>query len=450
MSYQNNDISQIVSAELLFGAIDSQGKLPVTINEEFKNGFGLSTQKLNRLGFTAPENVGMSPKVLSQIDVIAKKAIDCKMTPGAQVLVARRGKVIFQKSYGYQTYDPIIKVQNSDLFDVASVTKIVSTLPNLMQVFEQEKVKLDTNLGDMLPIFKGTNKQDISFKVLLTHYARLQPWIPFYKATLNADNSIPDKYYNTILKEGFTTKVSENLYLRNDYQDSIMKQIVDSKLLDNKEYKYSDFTFIILKEYLEKTTGKTLDVLSSDNFYKSLGMNNTMYNPLQKIDISNIAPTEIDNYFRHSLIQGYVHDMTAAMQGGVAGHAGIFSNAMDVAKMMQMYLQKGNYGGVQYFKPSTFDIFNTCYFCSEGNRRGLGFDKPQLGKEGPTCGCVSKSSFGHTGFTGTMTWADPQTEIVYVFLSNRTFPDSNETNNLSKENIREDIQKVIQEAILDK
>ena len=450
MSYQNSDISQIVGAELLFGAIESQGKLPVSINEEYKDGFGLTTEKLNRLGFTAPENVGMSPKVLSQIDVLAKKAIDDKMTPGIQVLVARRGKVLFQKSYGYQTYEPITKVQNSDIYDVASVTKMVSTLPNVMQLFEQGKVTLDSKLGDMLPMVKGSDKQDISFKNLLSHYAGLQAWIPFYKATLNADKSPSEKYYSTVSKEGFTTQVAENLYLRNDYQDSIMKQIADSKLLEKKEYKYSDFTFILLKEFLEKSTGKTLDVLSTENFYKSLGMNNTLYNPLRKFDKSIIAPTEMDTYFRHALVQGYVHDMAAAMQGGVAGHAGIFSNAMDIAKMMQMYLQKGNYGNIQYFKPSTFDIFNTCYFCSEGNRRGLGFDKPQLGKEGPTCGCVSKSSFGHTGFTGTMAWADPETDIVYIFLSNRTYPDSNAANKLSKENIREDIQKVIQEAILDK
>jgi CubicO group peptidase (beta-lactamase class C family) len=179
-----------------------------------------------------------------------------------------------------------------------------------------------------------------------------------------------------------------------------------------------------------------------------MGMNNTMFNPLQKVDINRIAPTEVDTYFRYALIQGYVHDMEAAMEGGVAGHAGIFSNAMDVAKMMQMYLQNGNYGGRQYFSEETFETFNTCWYCPEGNRRGLGFDKPQLGKEGPTCGCVSPKSFGHTGFTGTMAWADPETGIVYVFLSNRTYPDSNLPNKLSKENIREDIQKIIQEAIV--
>jgi CubicO group peptidase (beta-lactamase class C family) len=450
MSYQNSDIAQEVAAELIFGAIESQGKLPVSINEEFKDGFGLTITKLNRLGFTAPENVGMSPKVLSKIDVLAKKAIDGKMTPGVQVLVARRGKVIFQKSYGYHTYDNKMKVQNSDIYDVASVTKMVATLPNVMQQYDKGNVKLDSKLGEMLPFFNGTNKQDITFKDLLSHYARLQAWIPFYKATLDAEKCPSDKYYSLYSKEGFTNQVCENLYIRNDYQDSIMKQIADSKLLDKKEYKYSDFTFIILKEYLEKATGKTIDELSTTNFYKTLGMNNTMYNPLRKFDASVIPPSENDTYFRNTTVQGYVHDMAAAMQGGVAGHAGIFSNAMDIAKMMQMYLQKGNYGEHQYFSPSTFDTFNTCYFCAEGNRRGLGFDKPQLGKEGPTCGCVSMSSFGHTGFTGTMAWADPETEIVYIFLSNRTYPGNTEVNKLSKENIREDIQKVIQEAILDK
>lgn len=450
MSYQNGDIAQEVSAQLLFGAFEPQGKLPVTINEEFKEGFGLRTDKLNRLGFTAPENVGMSPSILSKIDTYAKKAIDGKMAPGMQILVARRGKVIFQKSYGYHTYDKQTKVSNSDIYDVASITKMVATLPNVMQQYDNGKVTLDSKLGDMLPMFQGTNKQDIVFKDLLSHYAKLQAWIPFYKNTLDADKCPSDKIYSLYNKEGFNYQVAENLYIRNDYQDSILKQIADSKLLDKKEYKYSDFTFIILKEYLEKATGKTLDKLSTENFYKTLGMNNTMFNPLRKFDYGVIPPTENDNYFRHTIIQGYVHDMTAAMQGGVAGHAGIFSNAMDIAKMMQLYLQKGNYGDKQYISPSTFDTFNTCHFCSEGNRRGLGFDKPQLGKEGPTCGCVSMSSFGHTGFTGTIAWADPETEIVYVFLSNRTYPGNTEVNKLSKENIREDIQKIIQEAILDK
>lgn len=449
MSYQNADIAQEVSAELIFGAIDSQGKLPVSINEEFPVNHGIEFEKINRLGFTAPENVGMSHEILSQIDKIADKAISQKMTPGMQILVARRGKVIYQKAFGYKTYDTTEKIDNSNLYDVASVTKIVATLPIAMQLFDHKKVQLDSKLSDMLPVFSNSNKKDINFKELLSHNAQLQPWIPFYKETLDSLKKPDLKYYNTLFSEQFSKQVAQNLYLKNDYQDTLFKKIIDSKLLEKKEYKYSDLTFIILKEFIEKTYKKPLNDLSKQNLFTPLGMNNTMFNPLQVFKNEQIVPTEIDDYFRYSLLQGHVHDMAAAMQGGVAGHAGVFSNSMDLAKMMQMYLQKGNYGGVQYITNATFDTFNTCHFCDTGNRRGLGFDKPQLGKEGPTCGCVSKSSFGHTGFTGTMVWADPETEIVYIFLSNRTFPNANATNKLSKENIREDIQKIIQNAILD-
>ncbi|HMI07383.1 MAG TPA: glycoside hydrolase family 3 N-terminal domain-containing protein, partial [Flavobacterium sp.] len=447
-SYQNSNIAQEVSAEIIFGAVDAKGKLPVSITPNFKEGDGLTTEKINRLGFTAPENVGMNPYVLSQIDDIAKKAIDKKMTPGIQVLVARKGKVIYQKSFGYHTYENTVKVANSDLYDIASLTKIVSTLPNVMQQYDQKKINMETTLGTMLPIFANSDKKDIHFKELLSHYAQLQAWIPFYQSTLDADKKPSSKYYRKIADSQFSRQVADSLYIRNDYHDTIMKMIVDSKLLPKKEYKYSDFTFIILRDYLERTTGKTLDLLSEQQFFKPLGMNNTTYNPLNKFNKYVIPPTEVDNYFRYQTLQGHVHDMAAAMDGGVAGHAGIFSNAMDVAKIMQLYLQKGNYGNRQYFSARTFDEFNTCYYCAEGNRRGIGFDKPQAaGTPGPTCGCVPMSSFGHTGFTGTIAWADPENEIVYIFLSNRTFPDAT-TNTLSKENIREDIQKLIYAAII--
>jgi beta-glucosidase-like glycosyl hydrolase/CubicO group peptidase (beta-lactamase class C family) len=448
VSYQNSDISQIVSAELLFGAISAKGKLPVSINTSFNVNDGLTTEKINRLGFTKPENVGMNPLILSKIDAIAQKAIDGKMTPGMQVLVARKGSVIFQKSYGSQTYDNTRKVTNSDLYDVASISKMISTLPNVMQLYDNEKVNLDTKLKDMVPLFAKTNKENITFKDLLTHYAGLQAWIPFYKATLDSEGKPSAKYYRRVAESDFSTKVADGLFIRNDYHDTIMKIIADSPLSLKKEYRYSDFTFIILKEYLERKTHKKLEELSQQNFYSTLGMNNTLYNPLDKFDRSSIAPTEIDNYFRHQVIQGYVHDMAAAMEGGVAGHAGIFSNAMDVAKMMQLFLQKGNYGNKQYFSEQTFDAFNTCYYADKGVQRGLGFDK-RIAEKGPTCACVSPSSFGHTGFTGDIAWVDPETEIVYVFLSNRTYPEViNDENKLAKGKIREDIQQIIQDAII--
>nr|WP_314866315.1 glycoside hydrolase family 3 N-terminal domain-containing protein [uncultured Flavobacterium sp.] len=447
VSYQNNDVAQQVSAELIFGAIEAKGKLPVSINDNFKVNDGLSTERLNRLGFTTSENVGMSSEKLTKIDALVQKAIAGKMAPGVQVLVARKGKVIYQKAFGNYTYDSDVKVTNETIFDVASVSKIVGTLPNVMQQYDQQKVNLESTLGSMLPIFANSDKKDIRFKELLSHYAGLVSWVPFYKATLDAEEKPLAKYYKKIGDSQFSKQVADSLFIRNDYHDTIMKIIVDSKLSVKKEYKYSDFTFIILGNYLERLTGKTLDVLATEQFFKPLGATNTFYNPLQKIDKNRIAPTEIDTYFRYQKIQGYVHDMAAAIEGGVAGHAGVFSNAMDIAKIMQMYLQKGNYGNQHYFSAKTFDDFNTCYFCTEGNRRGLGFDKPQLSGDGPTCGCVSRSSFGHTGFTGIMAWADPVTEIVYVFISNRTYP-TNPVNTLSKEHIREDIQKVITEAII--
>lgn len=448
VAYQNNPIAQTVAAEIVFGALGAKGKLPVSIGTAFKVNDGLQTRTLNRLGFTTPANVGMSLDKLKQIDVIAQRAITEKMTPGLQVLVARKGKVIYQKSYGYHTYDNDMKVKDSDVYDVASLTKILATLPNLMQLYDKGQLKLDDKLGNLVPAFANTDKKDITVKDMLLHQARFQAWLPFYQETLDGTKHPDTLYYRKQYSAGFPHQVAENLYLREDYPQLMIKRIAESKLLPKKEYKYSDFSFIIFKEYLELKTGRSLDKLVYDAFYKPLGAGFTSYNPLRKWDMCTIPPTEVDNYFRYQVIQGYVHDMAAAMQDGVAGHAGLFSNAMDVAKIMQMYLQRGNYGGKQYFSASTFDTFNTCYACKEGNRRGLGFDKPQIGSAGPTCGCVSKSSFGHTGFTGTMAWADPETEIVYVFLSNRTYPEAGE-NRLSKENIREDIQRVIQEAIVE-
>ena len=450
LGYQNNEIAQNVVPQIIFGALGSKGKLPVSIGDNFKVGKGIETLDIQRLGFEIPENVGMDSQILTKIDSIAKYAIDKKITPGMQILVARKGKVVYQKAFGNHTYDKdASKVKNTDLYDIASLTKIIGTLPNVMQEFDKGNLKLDTKLKNMLPVFEGSNKENATVLDMLTHQARFQPWIPFYKATLDSLKKPSNAYYLTTPTVDFQLKVAEDLYLRTDYNDTIIQIIANSDLLPKKQYKYSDFPFILFKEYLEKENGKSLDYIAKNNFYKHLGATSLTYNPLRQFDKSVIIPTENDTYYRHQIIQGYVHDMAAAMQGGVSGHAGLFSNALDVAKVMQMYLQKGSYGGKDFIKEETIQKFNTCYFCKDGNRRGVGFDKPQLGTEGPTCGCVSLTSFGHTGFTGAMTWADPEKEIVYVFLSNRTFPDANASNRLSKENIRENIQKIIYESIME-
>jgi len=449
LAYQNNAHTQIAVPELIFGVNKAEGKLPVSVNKNFKVGDGLEIESIKRLGFDIPENVGLNSARLLKIDSIAQKAIDKKIAPGIQVLVARKGKIIYHKSFGKHTYQQEANiVKNSDMYDIASLTKIIATLPNIMLEFDKNNLKLDTKLKEMLPVFENSNKQDATFLDMLTHQAQFQPWIPFYKATLDSLKKPSTTYYRTNFSPEFNLKVAENLYLRSDYNDTLISIIKNSELLPKKTYKYSDFSFILLKEYLEKTNKISLDDLAKNNFYKSLGANSITFNPLRFYNKNEIIPTEEDSYFRYQTIHGTVHDMAAAMQGGISGHAGLFANALDIAKVMQMYLQNGYYGGKQYITPETIQKFNTCYFCRDGNRRGIGFDKPQLGYEGPTCGCVSLTSFGHTGFTGTMTWADPQEEIVYVFLSNRTFPDANANNKLSKENIRENIQRVIYESII--
>ncbi|WP_445737563.1 glycoside hydrolase family 3 N-terminal domain-containing protein [Mariniflexile sp.] len=449
VSYQNSVLAQQKSAQLIFGAIEAKGSLPVSVGPYFKSGKGFLNNVLERLSYTVPERVGMDSEKLKKIDAVAKKAIDGGMTPGIQLLVARKGKVIYNKSFGKHTYEDDDPVVFNDVYDVASLTKILVTLPLLMELEEKGVVTLDTKLSQILPDYKGSNKANITLKSMLSHYARLRPWEPFYVHTLDNETKLPsEKYYRTTQSEKFNIEVTDNLFLRSDYQDSIQKIIRDSDLLPKLQYRYSDFPYFILKKYIEEYYDQPLDVLVQEHFYQSLGANNTMYNPFHKISNQRIIPTEIDDYYRHQKIQGFVHDMGAAMQNGVGGHAGIFSNANDVAKIMQMYLQKGFYGGKRYFKAETLDKFNTCYFCANGNRRGVGFDKPQLGDDGPTCGCVSLNSFGHSGFTGTYAWADPEKEIVYVFLANRTYPKA-VSNLLLKENIRTDIQRLIYEAIVE-
>ncbi len=447
VSYQNSKIAQEKSAQLLFGALPSIGCLPVSIGSFFSAGDGIETKAIQRLGYTVPERVGMSSKKLKRVDSIAQIAVDSMMTPGIQLLIARHGKVIYNKNFGKHTYKGKEKVTFDAIYDVASLTKILATLPLVMEMQEKGLLSLRSKLSELLPEYKDSNKADITVLEMLSHYARLRPWEPFYYRTLDSITKRPSsKYYSTKKTKKFNIEVYNNLYLRSDYQDSIQGIIKDSELLERLRYRYSDFPYYILKKFIEKHYDKRLDELVQTHLYQSLGANYTMYNPYRKKSNKHIVPTEEDNYYRYGKVQGYVHDMGAAMQNGIGGHAGIFSNANDVAKIMQMYLQRGAYGGKRYLKTKTVDAFNTCYYCDKNNRRGVGFDKPQLGDSGPTCGCLSMTSFGHSGFTGTYAWADPDQDIVYIFLANRTYPTAGK-NLLLKRNIRTDIQRFIYEAI---
>ena len=448
-SYQNSKTSQEKSAQLIFGAIGAKGTLPVSCGSEFKVGTGIKTNPLKNLSYGLPESVGMSSFKLQKVDLLAQSTVDELMTPGLQLLVARKGKVIYNKNFGKHTYEDNITVKDNDIYDLASLTKILATLPLLMELEEKGVVSLNSELGELMPEYKRSNKNLITLKRMLSHYARLKPWIPFYLGTLNPDSGFPDpKYYRKQYSKEFNIKISRSMYLRSDYKDTIQKIVKESELLDKLTYRYSDLPYYILKKYIEGHYGQSLDELAQQHFYNSLGANYTTYNPSGKFSDAQIVPSEDDKYYRYEKVQGFVHDMGAAMQNGVGGHAGLFSNANDVAKIMQMYLQKGFYGGKRYFKSETIDKFNTCYYCKNDNRRGIGFDKPQLDVEGPTCGCVSMTSFGHSGFTGTYAWADPDKEIVYVFLSNRTYP-SKENQLLLTKNIRTEIQRAIYDAIID-
>ena len=370
------------------------------------------------------------------------------MTPGMQVLVARYGKVIFNKSYGYHTYENKRLVKNSDIYDLASLTKVLATLPLIIKEVDKGKLSLETRLGALSEVWSKSNKSNISIKAMLSHYARLTPWIPFYKETLKKGSiKLNKKFYRKRKSKRFSIPVANDFFGKKDLPELIRNQILESELRDSLEYKYSDLPYFFMKDLLEERYQKSLGILSRDFLYKPLGLVRTTFNPNINTPNQTVIPSEIDLYFRNQELKGEVHDMAAAMLGGVGGHAGLFSNATEVAVLMQLFLNKGNYGGRHYFSSDTFDQFNQCIYCEQGNRRGVGFDKPQLEGKGSTCGCVPRSSFGHSGFTGTYAWADPENELIYVFLSNRTYP-TMQNNLLLKHDIRTRIQQYIYDSII--
>ena len=447
ISYQNNPEFQKITAQQVFGAKELNGNLPVSINSKFKEGDGIFLDNINILSYDSPESVGLDIKKLSKIDSIINYAIKEEMTPGAQILVAKNSKIIYDKSFGKLRYNKISKTDNNTIYDLASLTKILVTTPIVINLVDREVISLNTRLEEIISRYKTSNKSKISIKELLSGHAGLQAWIPFYKLTLDNDNKPSPEYYSFKETEFNKLEVSSNLYLRTDYIDTIRNVIRDSDLLKEK-YKYSDLSYLIIQEFIEDFYGKNLDQIIDELLFSKLGIDLT-YNPYQKYNTKNIAPTEIDEYFRFREINGYVHDMSAAMFGGVSAHAGLFGNTNNVAKVMQMYLQGGNYANQQILNTETINLFNICYYCDEDNRRGVGFDKPQLEDEGPTCNCVSMKSFGHSGWTGTFAWADPEHELIYIFLSNRSYPggETASESKLVKENIRSKIQEVIYSSI---
>lgn len=445
VAYQDNADAYDADVQMMFGAAAAMGSLPVGVNSAFPLHTGLLTTTSGRLSYNPFQENEIHPEDLAVIDSIVKVGLDKKAYPGCQVLIAKNGNVIYRKAFGNTDYQHNLQVKNDDLYDLASVTKVAATTLAVMRLYDEGKVNLDEPLSKTLTYLEKSNKKKITIREVMTHQAGLVAWIPFYHKTLK--NGYPDTaFYRTTFSDKFPYRVAEGMYLRKDYRQVILDSIIRSPLSEKKEYKYSDLGFILMQQFVEQVTGKSLDEYVSEKFYKPLGLRTLTFHPRDKFPLSRIIPTENDTLFRHQLLQGDVHDQAAALLGGEAGHAGLFGTSNDMAVLLQMLLQDGSYGSRQYIKPETVTLFTKQQF--KGNRRGLGFDKPQLvrSEPGPACEEASANSFGHTGFTGTYIWADPDNDLLIVFLSNRVNPDA-EPNKLVQLGTRTEIQETLYRAL---
>ena len=481
VAYDDAVETQEIISKILSGSLKAKGKLPISICKNYKAGDGVvsmrnilgqvsdtivfkkenrNIQTLKELSDTrffnndklleccvSPQSVGADIKELDKLDNFIERCIQLGAFPGCRILAAKGGKVFYDKPFGYLTQDKKKLVDINTVYDVASVTKVLATTLAIMKIYDDGKISLDDNLGKYLPFTKGTDKEYLKIKDILTHQAGLKSWIPFYKETLDS-NKVPKREIYQKTKSGlYNVKVDENLYMNSRWIDTMWKRILYSPLENRGRYVYSDLDFIFLQKVVENITKKSLDVYVDETFYKPMKLSNTAFNAYQNLPKRDIAPSEKDNYFRYNVIKGYVHDMGAAMFGGVSGHAGIFSTASDIATAFQMLLNGGVYDGKRYFKKSTVDLFTAKY--SSISRRALGFDKPDFRKgfPSPCSDNVSPKTFGHQGFTGTCVWADPENDIVFVFLSNRTYPTAENKLINSSLNVRETAQSYIYKSL---
>jgi beta-N-acetylhexosaminidase len=476
MAYEDSRVAQEYSAQLLFGGMGISGRLPVSAIARYTTGTGYETAGLNRLGYSIPEDAGLDSRKLREIDNIINNAIGQQATPGAQVLVARRGIVVYHKAFGHHTYTLENPVRVTDLYDLASITKIAASVPAIMKLKDQGKLDLGLTLGHYLPALQGTNKQDLVIMDILTHQARMQSWIPFIYNTFESlvpgeelfsrrisarypymlgDYMFMNRHYRLSVRQfndqqegDFNIRVANRMFMNRSFLDSMYLRIDASPLRTSNGYFYSDLGYYYLKKIIEHLSSEPLEYFVEKNFYRHLGASRLTYLPLEKYFPGEIVPTENDMVFRRQLVHGHVHDAGAAMIGGVGGHAGLFSNANDLAKLMQVYLQKGEYGGYNFFSAETVRQFTSAPNGKNGNRRGIGFDKPEISSSrSPAARSASPESFGHSGFTGTITWVDPREEIVYIFLSNRVHPDQF-NNKLTELSVRTSIQQVIYDSIV--
>jgi len=425
-------------AMAIFGGVACTGRLPQTFSPRYVAGAGFATEKI-RLEYADAASLGINGQQLSaKIDAIVEQAINQRATPGAVILIARNGKVFFEKAYGYHTYERTVPTRTTDIFDMASITKIVATTPTIMRLTEQGVIHLDSTMGHYLFQAQETNKKDVRLREVMLHEAGFVPFIPFYRE-LKPDDLSSDS------SAAYSVKVADGCYIRTAYYEEVMwPTMLQSKLDQPGKYVYSDISMYVMKEVAEHQTGIPIAEYVQQEFYRPLGMQTAGFLPRHRFPRHRIVPTEDDKTFRKTLLQGYVHDQGAAMAGGVAGHAGLFATANDLAIYGQLLLNRGQYGGEQYFKPETVDLFTSRQ--SATSRRGLGFDRwdPDTSKHYPSQ-LASDATFGHTGYTGTCVWIDPKEQLIYIFLSNRVHPAV--TTKLLDLNIRSRIQDAIYEAI---
>jgi beta-N-acetylhexosaminidase len=447
--YEDDSITQHAAADLLEGKINANGALPVTVCSNYRYGSGITTDNI-LLPAASPEDVGLNAAKLSVIDKIAQSGITEKAYPGCVVLIAKDGKIAFEKAYGKYNYDTPEPVTLQSIYDMASVTKVCATTLAVMKLYDEGKLQLDKTLGDYLPWVKGSNKENLLIKNVLLHQAGLVSYIPFFYETINKVTKQPlSSVYFRYRTDTFNIRVAENLYMRNNWADTMFKRILDSRLGPEGKYVYSDNDFIFLGKIVEALSGLALDKYVAKYFYNPMGLTSTGFKPLEKFNSNRIAPTENEKYFRMQHLHGDVHDPGAAMFGEVAGHAGLFSDVGDLAAIMQMLLNGGSFNHHRYISEETIKLFTS--YNSDASRRGFGFDKPEkdnaTSKEPYPSEYASPLTFGHTGYTGTCVWTDPKYNIVYIFLSNRVNPNGGDNSKLSKMRIRANIQDAIYDAI---
>lgn len=406
-------------AEVLVGARGVTGRLPYAINEQLPRYAGEDYDPI-RLGYSQPEEVGIKGEELVSIDAIVSRAIRKRAMPGCQVLVAHRGRIIYHKAFGSHTYGGP-SVRERDVYDLASLTKTMATTLGIMHLYEKGDIALKDRVRDHLPELAAGNLAHITIERLLTHRSGIQPHMPVIPYLLHRgkDNAACDSFFCAQPSEKYRIPVAEGFYFNESYQDSIWNDLNDVKVRYGQRYQYSDVNFVLLQKILERKTGQTLDEWLTQNIYDPLALERTTFRPLDKLPGEEIVPTEKDVKWRRQLVHGYVHDETAGLLGGVAGHAGLFSNARELAVLAQLLLNEGQYAGKQFFAPETVRLFRSS---GHGNHRGLGFDKPYASNRGSRAADVSDQTFGHTGFTGTCFWIDPDRELVFIFLANRVYP----------------------------